>query len=40
MAKTLEMLDDLLRIVPLYVLYCDISEKAFKTSFEALTKGN
>ena len=38
--KTLEMLDDLLRIVPLYVLYCDISEKAFKTSFEALTKGN
>ncbi|MBR1762152.1 MAG: hypothetical protein IJ731_02145 [Eubacterium sp.] len=38
--KTLEMLDDLLKIVPLYVLYCDISEKAFKTSFEALTKGN
>ena len=35
--KTLEMLDTLLKSVPLYVLYCDISEEAFKTSFEALT---
>ena len=37
--KTLEMLDELLKALPLYVLYCDISEEAFRTSFEALTKG-
>ena len=35
--KTLELLDNLLASVPLYVLYCDISKQAFKTSFEALT---
>ena len=34
--KTLELLDTLLKNVPLYVLYCDISEEAFKTSFGAL----
>jgi hypothetical protein len=37
--KTLEMLDDMLKSVPLYVLYCDISEQAFQTSFKELTKG-
>ncbi len=34
--KTLELLDRLLKEVPLYVLHCDISEEAFKTSFGAL----
>ena len=37
--KTLELLDMLIKAVPLYVLHCDISEDAFKTSFEMLTKG-
>ena len=35
--KTLELLDQMLRIVPLYVLECDMSEKAVKVSFEMLT---
>jgi len=35
--KTLELLDVLLKAVPVYVLECDISEEAVKTSFEALT---
>ena len=35
--KTLELLDNMLSSVPLYVLYCDISEQAFKTSFEIMT---
>ncbi|MBR3738744.1 MAG: hypothetical protein IKN26_08410 [Eubacterium sp.] len=35
--KTLEHLDELLKDVPMYVLYCDISKEAFKTSFEELT---
>ena len=35
--KTLGLLDNLLTAVPLYVLYCDISKEAFKTSFETLT---
>ncbi|MBQ9531155.1 MAG: hypothetical protein IJR70_03680 [Eubacterium sp.] len=34
--KTLELLDTLLKSVPLYVLYCDISEEAFKTSYGEL----
>ena len=34
--KTLELLDEFLKSVELYVLYCDISEEAFKTSFDAL----
>ena len=34
--KTLELLDTLLKTVPLYVLHCDISEEAFKTSFGEL----
>ncbi len=36
-AKNLELFADLIRIVPIYVLECDISEDAVKTSFEALT---
>ena len=35
--RTLDLLDKLVRLVPLYVLECDISEEAVKTSFEALT---
>ncbi len=35
--KTLELFDELMHGVPLYVLKCDISEEAFKCSFEALT---
>ena len=34
---TLEMADELIRLVPAYLLRCDISEEAVKTSFEALT---
>lgn len=36
--KTLELLNTILSTVPLYVLYCNISEDAVKTSFEELTK--
>ena len=35
--KTLDLLDSLVKLVPLYVLECDMSEEAVKTSFEALT---
>lgn len=35
--KTLDLLDALFRAVPVFVLECDISEEAVKTSFEALT---
>ena len=35
--KTLDLLDELVRNVPLYVLECDMSEEAVKTSFEMLT---
>ncbi len=35
--KTLDLLDELVKTVPLYVLECDISEEAVKTSFEMLT---
>lgn len=34
---TLELLDDMLRTTPAYVLQCNISEEAVKTSFETLT---
>lgn len=34
---TLELLDSLLKTVPLYLLQCDISEEAVRCSFEALT---
>lgn len=36
-ARTLELLDALLAITPLYQLACDVSEEAVRTSFEALT---
>ena len=36
-ARTLELTDLLIQRVPAYVLYCDISQEAVKTSFEALT---
>ena len=35
--KTLEMVDSLISKTPAYVLSCNISEEAVKTSFEALT---
>ena len=35
--RTLELLDKLFRAVPLYILECDISEEAVRTSFEAMT---
>lgn len=34
---TLELVDALIRNVPLYILTCDISEEAVRCSFEALT---
>ncbi len=34
---TLELVDKLVNVVPSYLLKCDISEKAVKTAFEALT---
>ena len=35
--KTLELTDKLIQTVPVYLLKCDISEEAVKTSFEAMT---
>lgn len=35
---TLELLDKLIKTVPLYLLQCDMSEDAVRCSFEALTK--
>ena len=35
--KTLELVDNLIRKTPAYLLSCNISEEAVKTSFEALT---
>ena len=35
--KTLELVDKLIATVPAYVLKCDISEEAVKTSFQAMT---
>lgn len=37
MVITLHLLDEVLRRTPLYLLECDISEQAVRTSFEALT---
>ncbi len=34
---TLDLLDRILQKTPVYLLHCDISEEAVKTSFEALT---
>ncbi len=36
-SKTYELIDRLVRKVPLYILSCDISEDAVRASFEALT---
>ena len=35
--KTLELLDILIKKVPVYILNCDISEHAVRTSYEAMT---
>ncbi|MBQ9393015.1 MAG: hypothetical protein IJU18_03370 [Oscillospiraceae bacterium] len=37
LAQTLELLDEMLRLAPLYLLACDMSEQAVVTSFEAMT---
>ena len=37
--KTLELLDNMLKWVPLYVLHCNISEEAAITAFDAMMKG-
>lgn len=37
LVKTLELLDKVLTSVPVYRLYCDISEEAVKCSFEGMT---
>lgn len=37
--KTMELLDQMLKIVPLYKMKCDISKKAFECSFGAMTFG-
>ena len=36
-ARTLELADLLIKEVPSYLMKCDISYQAFKTSFEKLT---
>jgi hypothetical protein len=36
-ARTLELIDRLIKTVPCYLLQCDISEEAVQTSFEAMT---
>ena len=38
MLKTLELIDALAKIVPFYLLECDISDDAARTSFEAMVK--
>ena len=38
-ARTLELADLLVKTVPSYLLKCDISDEAFKTSFDCLTGG-
>ena len=35
--KVLELLDEMLRVVPVWYLECDMSEEAVRTSFEAMT---
>lgn len=37
--KTMELLDQMLKIVPLYKMKCDISKEAFECSFGAMTFG-
>ena len=36
--KTLSLIDLLIKKVPMYLLECDISEEAVRTSFEQLTE--
>ncbi|MBE5742483.1 MAG: hypothetical protein E7360_04075 [Clostridiales bacterium] len=38
-AKTLELADSLVKSVPSYLLKCDISDEAFRTSFNKIVKG-
>lgn len=38
--KTLELFDRLSKEIPLYLLKCDISKEAVKTSFEAMTESS
>ncbi len=38
LSKTLSLLGTLIENTPVYLLECDISDEAFKTSFEALTQ--
>lgn len=38
MLKTLELIDALAKTVPFYLLECDISEEAARTSFDAMVK--
>lgn len=38
-AETLELCDSLVKTVPSYLLKCDISDEAFLTSFNAMSKG-
>ena len=38
MLKTLELVDALAKIVPFYLLECDISDDAARTSFETMVK--
>lgn len=38
LSKTLELLGDLIEKTPVYILQCDISDEAFYTSFNEMTK--
>lgn len=38
LSKTLELLGKLIQTVPIYILECDISEEAFKTSYNGIVK--
>ena len=38
-ARTLELADVLVKTVPSYLMKCDISDEAFRTSFNCLTEG-
>ena len=39
-ARTLELADTMIKTVPAYLLKCDISDVAFKTSYDCLTGSN
>ncbi len=38
LSKTLELIGKVIENIPVYLLECDISEEAFKTSYNAMTK--